>query len=158
MDTILTRRSLLKGLLVTAVASIPTARILRATEMPVEDNYLFCSSWYEQLEKGLWRHQSYEFRALQAPEVLIVNASADAREIAGVQFDWDAGWHRPPPKNVPEGWVRGDVDIVNTKGLEIELMRDEEQLLIERTRRPTAIIRPQPSDLFGFFEGEGSFV
>jgi len=89
---------------------------------------------------------------------LIVNASSDAREIAGVQFDWDDGHFRRAPWRMPEGWVRGDVDIVNRKGLELELTRDEERQLIERTRRPTAIIRPQPSDLFGFFEGEGSFV
>lgn len=154
---ILTRRSLLKGLLVTAVATIPAAKILRVTELPVQDEDLFTSSWYEQLEKGLWRHQSYRFKALQAPEILVVNASADAREIAGVQFDYDGGHYRIPRKG-PEGWVRGDVDVINRKGLELELTRDEERQLIDRTRRPTAIIRPQPSDLFGFFEGEGSFV
>lgn len=161
MDTILTRRSLLKGLLVTAVATIPAARILRATEMPQvqPEQHLFTSSWYEQLEKGLWRQRSYRFRALQAPEVLVVNASSEAREIAGVQFDWgDGRWDPRPRGKDPEGWVRGDVDVVNTKGCEIELSRAEEQQLIDRTRRPTAIIRPQPSDLFGFFEGEGSFV
>lgn len=157
---LLTRRSLLKGLLVTAVATIPAAKILRAAEMPAEDEYLFTSSWYEQLEKGLWRQQSYRFRALQAPEVLVVNASPDARQIAGVQFDWGDGRFDPRPRGKdPEGWVRGHVDVVNTKGLiEFGLTRDEEQQLIDRTRRPTAIIRPQPSDLFGFFEGEGSFV
>ncbi len=158
MDTILTRRSLLKGLLVTAVATIPAARILRATELPVADNYLFCSSWYEQLEKGLWRQQRYRFAALQAPEVLVVNASSGARDVAGVQFDCEGRGFRGYPHKMPEGWVRGDVDIINTEGTEIQLTREEEQQLIERTRRPTTIIRPRPSDLFGFFEGEGSFV
>jgi hypothetical protein len=154
---ILTRRSLLSGLLVTAVATIPAIRILRATEMPSEE-HLFTSSWYEQLEKGLWRHQSYAFRALQAPEVLVVNASPAAREIAGVQFDFDDRLTWRIPRKGPEGWIRGEVDVLNAKGHQIELTRDEEQQLIERTRRPTTIIRQQPSDLFGFFEGEGSFV
>lgn len=157
---LLTRRSLLKGLLVTAVATIPAAKILRAAEMPAEDEYLFTSIWYEQLEKGFWRQQRYRFKALQPPEVLVVNASSDAREVAGVQFDWGARGSNllSRPGREPEGWVRGEVDVVNTRGLEFGLTRDEEQQLIDRTRRPTTIIRPQPSDLFGFFEGEGSFV
>lgn len=157
----LNRRSFLSGLVVTAVATLPVAKILRATEMPAPEELLFTSSWYEQIEKGLWQLRSYRFQAPQAPEILIVNASADAKEIAGVQLDWDAGPRVTVTSTIrrqSSGWERGHVDVTNQPGTKLYLTRDEEAQLIERQRKPTTIIRPEPADIFGFYEGEGSFV
>jgi hypothetical protein len=158
----LNRRSFLSGLVVTAVAALPVAKIVRATEMPEYDEFLFTSSWYEQLEKGLWRQRSYRFQALEAPRILIVNASPDAREIAGVQLDWDVWpFSRQPQPNarvMPDGWERGHVDVTNRRGVDLELTRADEQQLIERQRRPTTIIRPSEADIFGFYQGDGAFV
>lgn len=158
---IITRRSLLTGMIASALI-VPVAKIVRATELVEPEKYLFTSSWYEQLERGLWRQQCYHFNAITAPRLLVVNASPDAKEIAGVQLDWDWAW-ASRGGTVPQltnslGWVRGTVDVKNNNGPEIELTRDEEQRLMETGRRATDIIRPEPSDLFGLSRDEGSFA
>lgn len=162
----ITRRSLLTGLVATALIA-PVTKLVRATEITHEGEYLWTSSWYEQIERGLWRHQCYRFKAATAPEMLVVNASPDEREIAGVQLDWnwcetsladESCFMKIPVRKNAIGWVRGNVDIANKRGIEIELTRDEERELLDRNMQATKIIRPNPSDLFGFFRGEGRFA
>jgi hypothetical protein len=175
----ITRRSLLTGLAASTLIVAPAAqKIVRAAELSQSDGrFIFTSSWLEEIERheydrhSVWRQKSYRFKAATAPKILVINAAPDAHNVAGVQLDW--AWDRivhGAPRGTPEspfsaipsrtdalGWIRGTVDVTNTRGVEIELTSDESFELIRRQRSRTIEIA-STSDLFCLTPDEGEFV